>query len=132
MLIFPSLREFGGGVVFEALALGAVPVVADFGGPGDIVTDEVGYRIPLTDEHQMAAQIESVLKHLASDRNHLETLRRQGAAYAREHLTWEAKARKVTEILQWAIGAGPKPDEPPPSRSSSTNRGRNLQLTSRR
>jgi len=114
VLVFPSLREFGGGVVFEALATGAVPVVADFGGPGDIVTDEVGYRIPPTNEHEMAAQIESVLQHLVSDRNHLETLRRHGQAYACEHLTWEAKARMVTRILRWAVGAGPKPNMPPP------------------
>jgi glycosyltransferase involved in cell wall biosynthesis len=110
VLLFPSLREFGGGVVFEALALGAVPVVADFGGPGDIVTDEVGYRIPLTNEQQMAAEIESVLERLASNRHHLETLRRQGAVYAREHLTWDAKARMVTNVLLWAVGVGAKPD----------------------
>lgn len=114
VLLFPSLREFGGAVVFEALAAGTVPVVADFGGPGDIVTDDVGYRIPLTDERRMAAEIESVLKHLASDRNHLEKLRRQGPVYAREHLTWEAKARMVSDVLLWSVGAGPKPTMPPP------------------
>ena len=114
VLVFPSLREFGGGVVFEALAMGVVPVVADHGGPSDIVTDEVGYRIPLTDEHQMAVQIRYLLEHLASDRTHLETLRHRGAAYARKHLTWEAKARMVTEILLWAVGAGPKPTMPAP------------------
>jgi glycosyltransferase involved in cell wall biosynthesis len=114
VLVFPSLREFGGGVVFEAIAMGAVPVVADYGGPGDIVTDEVGYRIPITNETQMTQDIESVLSHLASDRNHLETLRRQGVAYARDHLTWEAKARLISKVLLWVVRAGPKPAMPPP------------------
>jgi glycosyltransferase involved in cell wall biosynthesis len=114
VFLFPSLREFGGTVVFEALAFGAVPVVADYGGPGDIVTDQVGYRIPLTDEHRMAQQIESVLEHLASDRGHLEKLRRQGPAYARDCLSWEAKTQMVTQVLLWAVGAGPKPAMPPP------------------
>lgn len=124
VLLFPSLREFGGGVVFEALALGAVPVVADYGGPGDIVTNEVGLRIPLTEEHRMAADIESVLRHLASDRTHLEKLRCQGAAYARSCLTWEAKARMVTQVLLWAVSAGPKPSMPPPSGLSDSTAGR--------
>ncbi len=114
VLLFPSLREFGGGVVFEALAMGAVPVVVDYGGPGDIVTDQVGYRIPLTNEHQMAARIEAILQQLATDRRQLETLRRQAVAYAHERLTWEAKARMVTEVLLWSVGSGPKPVMPPP------------------
>jgi glycosyltransferase involved in cell wall biosynthesis len=122
VLIFPSLREFGGGVVFEALAMGVVPVVADHGGPGDIVTNDVGFRIPLTNETQMAEDIDSVLQHLASDRNCLENLRGQGIAYARNSLTWEAKARMVSEVLLWATGACPKPNMPPPERPSLVSR----------
>ena len=110
-----------------------MPVVANHGGPGDIVTDEVGYRIPVTDEHEMAAQIEFVLENLASDRTHLETLRRRGEAYARQRLTWEAKARMVTEVLLWAVGAAPKPTMPPPRTASSIGRGRmSLQPTAGR
>lgn len=115
VLVFPSLREFGGGVVFEALGLGVVPVVAANGGPGDIVTSEVGYKIPLVGEAEMASEIELVLRRLASDRSHLERLRRQAITYAREHLTWDAKARKMTEILNWATGNGVKPRFLPPS-----------------
>lgn len=114
VLVFPSLREFGGGVVFEALALGAVPVVVDFGGPGDIVTPQVGYKIGLVNEEDLILRLESVLKHLAEDRNHLETLRQQGIVYAREHLTWDGKARAVSMVLRWATGHGPKPASRPP------------------
>jgi glycosyltransferase involved in cell wall biosynthesis len=114
VLVFPSVRDFGGGVVFEALAVGAVPIVADFGGPGDIVHPEVGYKVPLTTESDVVAQMEKILTELAHDRNRLERLRRQGMAYARERLTWDAKAQATTRVLDWVVRQGPKPDLPPP------------------
>jgi glycosyltransferase involved in cell wall biosynthesis len=116
VLVFPSLREIGGGVVFEALSLGAVPVVADFGGPGDLVNSDVGYKIPMFNEDDMILKLESVLKRLAEDRNHLDDLRERGMAYARENLTWDAKALVMTDILLWATGRGSKPKLQPPAR----------------
>ena len=114
VLIFPSIREFGGGVVFEALALGVVPVVVDYGGPGDIVNSKVGYKVALTNETDMIAEIEQILMGLAGDRRHLAQLQEQGMFYARESLSWEGKARTVTDIFRWAVGQGPKPNLPPP------------------
>ena len=114
VFVFPSLRDNGAGVVFEALGTGAVPVVADFGGPGDIVHSEVGYKVALTTENDIVAQIEKILTELAHDRDRLEQLRRQGMAYVRESLTWDAKAQAVTRVLRWVVGRSPKPDLPPP------------------
>jgi len=114
VMVFPSIRDNGAGVVFEALATGAVPVVADFGGPGDIVHQEVGFKVPLTNENDVVAQMEKILTELAHNRDRLEQLRRQGMAYARERLTWEAKARDTTLVLRWALGRSPKPDLRPP------------------
>jgi glycosyltransferase involved in cell wall biosynthesis len=114
VLVFPSVREFGGGVVLEALAVGAVPLVADFGGPGDIVHPGVGYKVLLTNEDDVVAQIEKALAELVHDRSLLERLRQQGMSYARESLTWEAKAQIVTRILRWVMALGPKPDLSPP------------------
>jgi len=114
VLVFPSVREFGGGVVFEALATGAVPVVADFGGPGDIVHPELGYKVSLTSESDVVVQMEKILAGLAQDRDLLNRLRQRGMSYARESLSWDGKAQIVTGILNWAVGRGPKPDLPPP------------------
>lgn len=114
VMVFPSVRDFGGGVVFEALASGAVPLVADFGGPGDIVHPEIGCKVPLTNESDVVFQMENILTDLAHNRDRLETLRRQGMAYARQHLTWRAKAEIVTRIINWVVARGPKPDLPPP------------------
>jgi glycosyltransferase involved in cell wall biosynthesis len=114
VLVFPSIREFGGGVVFEALALGVVPVVADFGGPGDIVHSGVGYKVALTNESDMVCHIEKLLLELESDRDLVSRLSQEGMKYARETLSWDGKAQFVTKILSWAIGKGPKPDLPPP------------------
>jgi|SRR5947207_3927034 len=114
VLVFPSIHEFGGAVVFEALAMGAVPVVVDFGGPGDVVRPEVGFKLPLTNESDVVLQIGKVLAKLDRDRDLLEQLRQQGMRYARKCLSWDAKAQMVTEILYWATGRGPRPDLLPP------------------
>ena len=114
VLVFPSVREFGGGVVFEALAVGAVPLVADFGGPGDTIHPEVGCKVSLTNESDVVSQIERILADLSHDRSLLDRLRQQGMSYAREYLTWDAKAQIVTRIMHWVVERGPKPDLPPP------------------
>lgn len=114
LFVFPTLRDNGAGVVFEALASGAVPVVVDFGGPGDIVHENVGRKVALTNESDVVAQLEKILTELAQDRGLVEQLRERGIEYARECLTWDAKARAVTRVLEWVAHRAPKPDMPPP------------------
>jgi glycosyltransferase involved in cell wall biosynthesis len=115
VLVFPSIRDNSPAVVFEALAAGAVPVVVDFGGPGDTVRPDVGYKVPLTNETDLVSAIEKILDSLARDRDLLNRLRQQGMSYARERLTWDAKAQTLTAIMNWALGQGPKPSLPPPN-----------------
>jgi glycosyltransferase involved in cell wall biosynthesis len=114
VFVFPSVRDNGAGVVFEALACGAVPVVADFGGPGDIVIPEVGFKVALTNEDDMVVQMEKILASLVQDSEHLQQVRQRGMAYARQHLTWEAKAQATTEVLHWVLRRAPKPLFLPP------------------
>jgi glycosyltransferase involved in cell wall biosynthesis len=114
VMVFPSIRDNSPAVVFEALAAGAVPVVADFGGPGDTVRPGVGYKVRLTNEADVVTQIEKILSELARDRGNLERLRQQAISYAREFLSWDAKAQAFTSIMHWTLRQGPKPNLPPP------------------
>jgi glycosyltransferase involved in cell wall biosynthesis len=114
VFVFPSVRDFGGGVVFEALAAGAVPVVVDFGGPGDIVHPDVGFKVPFTNEAEVVSGIEKILSELAGNRDLLARLQQRGMSYAVERLTWDAKAQSTTLVLNWVLKRGPKPDLVPP------------------
>jgi glycosyltransferase involved in cell wall biosynthesis len=112
VVVLPAIREGGGGVVFEALASGAVPVILDWGGPGDIVHPEVGYKVHPSNEEEVVLQMERILSDLAANRDLVYRLRQQGLAYARECLTWDAKAQATTQVLNWVLRRGPKPDLP--------------------
>jgi glycosyltransferase involved in cell wall biosynthesis len=114
VLVFPSLREFGGGNVFEALAAGVVPIVVAFGGPGDIVEPAVGYRIPMTTSDDIVSGIQNALDELARDPARRRRMSEEGMRYARERLTWTRKAETVARILAWAARRGPKPELPAP------------------
>jgi glycosyltransferase involved in cell wall biosynthesis len=113
VVILPAIREGGGGVVFEALASGAVPVILDYGGPGDIVRPEVGFKVLPTNEADVVTQMEKILADLEGNREVVYRLRQQGMSYARECLTWDAKAQSTTRVLNWVVRQGPKPDLSP-------------------
>jgi glycosyltransferase involved in cell wall biosynthesis len=109
VLAFPSIREFGGGVVLEAMATGLVPVVVDYAGPAEHVTDACGFRIPLGSPAEITARLRVVLESLAADpplraRLAAEGLRRIEASY-----TWQAKAAQVLEVYRWVLGGGGRP-----------------------
>lgn len=49
-LVLPSLRESGGAVLMEAMACAKPCIVFDWGGPGELVDDEVGRKVSARDE----------------------------------------------------------------------------------
>jgi glycosyltransferase involved in cell wall biosynthesis len=123
VLGFPSIREFGGGVVLEAMACGVVPVVVDYAGPGELVTEGSGVRIALGSREEIVAALGKVLEELAQSPERIETLSAGALARARRQFTWDAKARQVLEIYQWVAGGGPKPLYPAPIPDLSQNAG---------
>ncbi|RYZ59839.1 MAG: glycosyltransferase family 1 protein [Proteobacteria bacterium] len=115
VLVFPSIREFGGGVVFEALALGCVPIVSNYGGPGDIVINgKSGFSVDLKNEDYTTQELEKILVRLAQDPDLLEEMSKEGQRYAREELSWKGKAEKMTQIFEGCLGLAKRPSFLPP------------------
>lgn len=111
LFLFPSVREFGGGVVLEAMSLGIVPVVVDYAGPGELVTNEVGYKIPLGNRSEIIGRLRSLVGDLTQRAAELQTKSLAARQRVQDLFTWEAKARQVAEVYRWTLGRRPaKPD----------------------
>lgn len=107
---FPSVREFGGAVVLEAMMLGVVPVVLAYGGPAELVTERTGFAIPMGTRQDIVGRLGAVLEHLAGRPAQLQPLSDAARRRVLDHFTWDAKARQVLEVYRWVLGRREKPD----------------------
>jgi glycosyltransferase involved in cell wall biosynthesis len=116
---FPSFREPAGNVLYEAMRHGLPVVTADRGGPGWIVDDTCGIRVPVTDPATYAADIARALRDLAA----APDLRARLGAGARDKVAreglWSAKAERLVclyaEIAAAPMARAPIPTDRPPS-----------------
>jgi glycosyltransferase involved in cell wall biosynthesis len=104
VFVFPSIRELGAGAVVEAMASGCVPVVVDYGGPGGLVGESCGVKVPLGSKQQLIQRFRIVLEELASDDLRRCRLGEAACKHVSEHFTWDAKARKMIEVYDWVTG----------------------------
>jgi glycosyltransferase involved in cell wall biosynthesis len=109
LLTFPSIREFGGGVVLEAMALGVVPIVVDYAGPGELVTDQVGFKIPIGTRSEIVESLSTLLKNVINDPLCLQSMSTAGRERVRSDFTWTAKAHQIAKIYDWVMNGGDRP-----------------------
>jgi len=100
MLVFPSIREFGGGVVLESMALGVVPVIADYAGPAELLTDESGYLVPMGDRAALIENFRRTLQKIVDNPAQLALKREASIRRVEEAYTWEKKTEQELEIYK--------------------------------
>jgi uncharacterized protein VirK/YbjX/glycosyltransferase involved in cell wall biosynthesis len=110
LLVLPSIREFGGAVVLEAMALGLVPAVVNYGGPGELVTADTGFLISMASRTVIIEQFKDLFDQLAGQPEQIESRSARAYSRARQLFSWDAKAAQVLQVLQWVTSQGPKPD----------------------
>jgi glycosyltransferase involved in cell wall biosynthesis len=110
VLGFPSIREFGGGVVLEAMALGLVPIVVDYGGPGELATHDSGIKVPLGPRAAIVAGVRGALERLVHEPERLQAMSARARERAHARFAWDTKAAQVVEVYRWVVGERDKPD----------------------
>lgn len=107
---FPSFREPSGSVIFEALGFGLPVIAADRGGPGHVIDDSCGVKIPVTDPDTYAADIAAAVRTLAGD----AALRRRMADGAIRKMAavglWPAKIAALLDLYRDIAAQNPERD----------------------
>jgi glycosyltransferase involved in cell wall biosynthesis len=109
ILGFPSVRDFGGGVVLEAMASGLAPVVADFGGPAELVTADTGIKVPLAPRGQYVLGLRGAIERLVHQPDLTRAIGDNARRRVLERFTWQAKARQMLDVYRWVLGGRAKP-----------------------
>ena len=103
-LALPSVREFGGGVVLEAMALAVTPMVADYAGPSELVDDTTGIRVPFSDERSLVEGFRSAMADVIRSPERLNVLGASARAKTLAQFTWDAKAQQILDIYRAVLG----------------------------
>ena len=99
---FPSVREFGGAVVMEAMAGGLPCIVADHGGIGEYVTEKTGIKISPDNREKLVTGLTDAIECLVSRPDFRIQLARESWMRA-QSFTWSAKSRQILQRIETVI-----------------------------
>jgi glycosyltransferase involved in cell wall biosynthesis len=103
IFVFPSYREPGGNVIFEAMGYGLPLIVCDRGGPGAATDDTCAIRLHAVSPDQYAHDIASAIAYLANDRNLRLSLGEQARRRVSEIGLWDRKMDQLEAIYNGVL-----------------------------
>ncbi|MGB3299732.1 MAG: glycosyltransferase family 4 protein [Phormidesmis sp.] len=103
VFVFPSIREFGGATVLEAMAIGLLPVVVDYGGPGEMVTPAVGYKVPLGDRTEIVERFRQVLGEIVAHPEKIDVMGQRSRQRILDKFTWQERAQQTLDVYRWVL-----------------------------
>ncbi|MGD0463027.1 MAG: glycosyltransferase family 4 protein [Tepidisphaeraceae bacterium] len=99
VFVLPSLREVGGIVLLEAMAVGLPVIATDWGGPAIHVTDSTGIRVPPTSREDFIGGLVDAMLRLADSPELRRQMGQAGLERVRTNLyDWNQKTDRLLEI----------------------------------
>ena len=99
VLVFPSLRECGGAVVMEAMAVGLPVIAANWGGPADYVgADGSGVLVEPAGKESFVRDLTEQMTKLAAFPDVRITMSKAARRRALTVFDWEARVDRLLEI----------------------------------
>jgi glycosyltransferase involved in cell wall biosynthesis len=104
VFVFPSYREPGGNVQFEAMSHGLPLVVSDRGGPASVVTADRGLVVTPRDPRQYARDLAEAIRLLVTDPDRRLAMGAAARAYVEREGTWTRRIEQVEKIYSEISG----------------------------
>lgn len=111
VLAFPSIREFGGGVVLEAMALGLCPIVVDYAGPGELVDASCGIKVAIGARKDVVSGMRAALDSCLNAPETVQSLGEHARQRVEDHFTWRRKAEQILCAYEWVLKKTPSKPE---------------------
>jgi glycosyltransferase involved in cell wall biosynthesis len=103
--LLPSLRDSAGVTLAEAMLAGCVPIVADRGGPGEIVTEDCGYKVPVSNPAALIEEISRIIVQVDRNRDVLRDKGPKAAKRIANHFS-EENYRRLVNVVYKSIAGG--------------------------
>lgn len=105
-MVLPSLRESGGAVLLEAMACSRPVIALNFGGPAQVVDDQVGALLPMDDEAQIVRDLSNTLEQIIQSPQQWAEKGRVARQRIEAQYAWDVKVAAAGGLYQEIIAEG--------------------------
>lgn len=104
IFLYPSLKEAGAWVLFEAMSTGMPVICLDIAGPAEIVSEDCGIKIKPDTPEQTVKELAAAIIRLIENPELRKKMGEAGRKRVLEHYTWEKKGELIRRIYEEVFG----------------------------